>query len=51
MLSLTARDGAHVPADAGVHGRDANGLYFTLLESPIYSDETSGLAFSPDGKQ
>lgn len=36
--------------DAGVHGRDANGVYFTLLESPEHSDETTGLAFSPDFK-
>jgi len=36
--------------DAGVHGRDTNGNFFTILESPVYHDETSGLAFSPDGK-
>ena len=33
---------------AGVHGRDENGNYFTLLESSRYSDETTGLAFNPD---
>ncbi|CAB9504928.1 osmC-like protein [Seminavis robusta] len=33
--------------DAGIHGRDATGLFFTVLESPIYNDETTGLAFSP----
>lgn len=36
--------------DAGVHARDASGNYYTILESPDYTDETSGLAFSPDGK-
>lgn len=35
---------------AGVHGRDMNGQYYTILESYVYSDETTGLAFSPDGK-
>lgn len=34
--------------DAGIHGRNAKGQYFTILESPVYEDETSGLAFSPD---
>lgn len=37
--------------DAGVHGRDARGRYFTVLESPVYEEETAGLAFSPDGKR
>lgn len=32
---------------AGVHGRDEQGRYFTLLESPHYDDETTGLAFNP----
>lgn len=36
--------------DAGVHGRDSDGNFFTILESPIYKDETSGLAFSPNAK-
>lgn len=36
--------------DAGIHGRDATGLFFTLLESPEYDDETTGLAFSPNVK-
>lgn len=36
--------------DAGIHGRDGTGKFFTLLESPEYPDETSGLAFSPNGK-
>jgi hypothetical protein len=34
----------------GVHARDANGWYFTILESDNWGGETSGLAFSPDGK-
>lgn len=33
-----------------VHGRNNQGQYFTILESHTYSDETTGLAFSPDGK-
>lgn len=35
--------------DAGVHGRNEQGEYFTILESPVYNDEVTGLAFSPDG--
>lgn len=34
----------------GVHARDSNGWYFTILESDEMDGETSGLAFSPDGK-
>ena len=37
-------------AEAGIHGRDAQGRYFTILESPIYKEETTGLAFSPNKK-
>jgi secreted PhoX family phosphatase len=35
----------------GVHGRDAYGEYFTILEDATneFSGETTGLAFSPDG--
>ena len=36
--------------DAGIHGRDSEGRYFTILESPVYKEETTGLAFSPDYK-
>lgn len=36
--------------DAGVHARDSIGRFYTILESPVYTDETSGLAFSPDAK-
>lgn len=35
--------------DAGIHARDEQGRFFTILESPQYIDETTGLAFSPDG--
>lgn len=33
----------------GIHGRDSLGNYFTVAESHSYQDETTGLAFSPDG--
>lgn len=33
--------------DAGIHGRNEKGDYFTVLESPVYHDEVTGLAFSP----
>eukprot|EP00934_Nitzschia_sp_Nitz4_P006367 Nitzschia sp. Nitz4//scaffold69_size99277//96853//98628//NITZ4_004653-RA/size99277-processed-gene-0.46-mRNA-1//-1//CDS//3329556775//6357//frame0 len=36
--------------DAGIHARDANGQFYSILESPVYVDETTGLSFSPDGK-
>jgi hypothetical protein len=35
---------------AGVHGRNSKGDFLTILESHEYSDETTGLAFSPDAK-
>jgi hypothetical protein len=34
---------------AGIHARNQNGEYTTILESPDYAAETTGLAFSPDG--
>lgn len=37
-------------ANAGVHGRNALGDFFTILEGPGYIDETTGLTFSPDEK-
>ena len=46
-------DGSKHP---GIHGRDASGRFFMILESSAYGtlgdrvDETSGLAFSPDGR-
>jgi secreted PhoX family phosphatase len=35
--------------DAGIHARDASGRFYTVLESPVYASETTGLSFSPDG--
>uniref|UniRef100_A0A7S4I3Q9 SMP-30/Gluconolactonase/LRE-like region domain-containing protein n=1 Tax=Odontella aurita TaxID=265563 RepID=A0A7S4I3Q9_9STRA len=35
---------------AGVHGRDDQGRYYTILESHILDKEVTGLAFSPDQK-
>jgi sugar lactone lactonase YvrE len=35
----------------GVHARDENGWFFTILESDTFNDETTGLAFSPNGKR
>lgn len=35
---------------AGVHARNQNGDFFTILESREYADETTGLSFSPDAK-
>uniref|UniRef100_A0A7S1VUV1 SMP-30/Gluconolactonase/LRE-like region domain-containing protein n=1 Tax=Grammatophora oceanica TaxID=210454 RepID=A0A7S1VUV1_9STRA len=34
----------------GIHGRNGGGQFFTILESPVYNSETTGLAFSPNGK-
>jgi hypothetical protein len=36
--------------DAGVHARDENARFYTIMESPDYQGETTGLAFSPDGR-
>jgi hypothetical protein len=34
----------------GVHGRDSNGLYFTIFkDDSSFTGETTGLAFSPNG--
>lgn len=35
---------------AGIHARNHQGKYFTILESHKYADETTGLSFSPNGK-
>ena len=37
---------------AGVHGRDSNGKFYTILQAAnsAMSGETTGLAFSPDNK-
>jgi hypothetical protein len=35
---------------SGIHARDRLGQFYTILEGPgFYGDETTGLAFSPDG--
>lgn len=36
---------------AGIHARDQYGNIETILEGPQYSPETTGIAFSPDGKR
>ncbi|KAL3905022.1 MAG: hypothetical protein SGILL_009843, partial [Bacillariaceae sp.] len=36
--------------DSGVHARDHRGRFYTVFEGPHWIDETTGLAFSPDGK-
>ena len=36
--------------NAGIHARNVEGQFFSILESPVYEDETTGLAFSPNGK-
>jgi len=46
LLYFTEEDGI----DAGVQGRSKDGKFFTILESPVYFDEVTGLAFSPDNK-
>jgi hypothetical protein len=34
----------------GIHARDENGWFYTIAESDELEDETTGLAFSPNGK-
>jgi hypothetical protein len=46
MLYFTEEGGK----DAGVHAMDQNGHFFTIFESPVYDDETTGLSWSPDGR-
>jgi uncharacterized protein len=36
--------------DAGIHGRNAEGQFFTILEAPGWGPETTGLAWDPSGK-
>ena len=43
-------DGDGKGTKAGIHGRNKAGQYFSILESHVYSDETTGLAFSPDNR-
>jgi hypothetical protein len=50
---IGAGNGGDGGKDAGVHARDRDGLFYTIIESPQYgnADETTGLAFSPSGKR
>jgi len=45
-LLFFTEDGGNRP---GIHARDSKGHFFTVLEG-IEGDESTGLAFSPDGK-
>ncbi|CAB9504743.1 osmC-like protein [Seminavis robusta] len=36
---------------AGIHARDEDGNFFTILEGPDFAPETTGISFSPDGKR
>eukprot|EP00980_Cylindrotheca_fusiformis_P006182 scaffold1323_cov113-Cylindrotheca_fusiformis.AAC.9 len=36
--------------NSGVHARDRQGRYHTVLESQAYKDTTTGLSFSPNGR-
>jgi hypothetical protein len=36
---------------AGIHARDEDGNFYTILEGAEYSVETTGISFSPDGKR
>lgn len=46
LIYFTEEGGEH----AGIHARDSVSRFYTILESPLYPDETTGLAFSPDGR-
>jgi hypothetical protein len=47
ILYFTEENGKY----PGVHGRDSRGQFYTILEGQDYhGDETTGLAFSPDGR-
>jgi len=47
LLFFTEEQGA----SAGIHARDLEGRVSTILEGPGYQQETTGLAFSLDGKR
>jgi hypothetical protein len=36
--------------DAGIHTRDKDSRFYTIMESPVYPGETTGLSLSPDVK-
>ena len=46
LLYFTEEGGAR----AGIHARDKANNYFSIVEGKTWSKETTGLAFSPDGK-
>ncbi|CAJ1944625.1 unnamed protein product [Cylindrotheca closterium] len=48
LLYFTEDSGSDMKA--GVHARDHEGKFYTVLESEIFDDETTGLSFSPDGR-
>ena len=50
MLACTILLPSSGGMNAGIHARDDWGRYYTILESENWRDETTGLAFSPDGK-
>lgn len=37
-------------SDNGIHARDQDGNFYTIIDGGDYNAETSGLAFSPDNK-
>jgi len=38
-------------SDSEIHGRDATGKFFTVVQNNGIGDENTDLAFSPDGSQ
>jgi len=38
-------------SDCGLHARDNDGNYFSIIDGPGYGTETTGLGFSPDNKR
>jgi hypothetical protein len=48
LLYFTEDSGSDM--NAGVHARDHEGKFYTVLESEIFDDVTTGLSFSPDGR-
>uniref|UniRef100_A0A7S1YNU4 SMP-30/Gluconolactonase/LRE-like region domain-containing protein n=1 Tax=Grammatophora oceanica TaxID=210454 RepID=A0A7S1YNU4_9STRA len=37
--------------DAGVHGRDSSGNFYSILDGPGHNGETTGLDLSPDRRR
>jgi len=48
LLYFTEDSGPEVRA--GVHARNHEGKFYTVLESQLFEDDTTGLSFSPDGR-